>query len=174
MSEQEQNNSTETLEEDARIQIKPKDATEQLLPGGKNVNELSNEEYATYTSNMVKADRLYAEHTKGLVDGDREVFDALLLASDKSLGVEERFEYALNKFKVVKGTQEQEETKATDNKEVPPQGNMETSGRNTVDSQNKLEPENDSPLGDNDDYFKFLEQRFKEQTTITRNKNKLN
>ena len=29
MSEQEQNNSTETLEEDARIQIKPKDATEQ-------------------------------------------------------------------------------------------------------------------------------------------------
>jgi len=167
MSEQEQNNNEES---DTRIQIKPKDATEQLLPGGKNVNELSNEEYATYTSNMVKADRLYAEHTKDLPEVDREVFDALLLASDKELGVEERFKYALDKFKGVKGTQEQEETKVEENKEVPPTGNLETSGRNTTDVQNKLEPENDAPLGDDEDYFKYIQDRFRKQTTIERNK----
>jgi len=174
MSEQKQNNSTEEEESDARIRIRPKDAAEQLLPGGKNVNELSNEEYATYTSNMVKADRLYAENTKDLPEGDREVFDALLLASDKSLEVEERFKYALSRFKGVKGTQEQEEPKTEETKEVPLTGNLETSGRNTADVQNKLEPENESPLGDNDDYFKFLEKRFRRQTTMERKQNKLN
>ena len=170
MSEQEQNNKEEEVEasEDPRIQIKPKDAAEQLLPGGKNVNEMSGEDLTTYTSNMVKADRLYAKHTENLPDTEREVFDALLLASDQTLSVEERFESTIKKFNAVKSPKE--EVKEEPQKEVPPPGNMDAPGRNTGNPINKLEPENDSPLGDDEDYFKFLQERFRKQTTIERNK----
>ena len=95
---------------DARIQIKPKDAAEQLLPGGKSMGEMSAEEMATYTSNMAKADRLYAKHTESLSDMDKEVFDALLLASNQSLSVEERFKYTIDRFEAVKKPKEKEET----------------------------------------------------------------
>ncbi len=174
MSEQEQNSNREKVEEpvsdDARIQIKPKDASEQLLPGGKNVNELSNEEYATYTSNMVKADRLYEKHTEPLSDADREVFDALLLASDQSLSVEERFKLTSDKFNAVKSPKEDAKEEETKAKETAPPGNMDAPGRNTSNPINKLEPENDAPLGDDEDYFKFLQERFRKQTTLDRNK----
>ena len=36
---------------------------------------------------------------------------------------------------------------------------------------NSLEPENDAPLGEDEDYFKFLQERFRKQTTMNRNKN---
>ena len=66
MSEETTQNEAVEEQTDDRIQIKPKDAAEQLLPGGKSVNEMSNEEMAQYTANMAKADRLYAKHTDGL------------------------------------------------------------------------------------------------------------
>ena len=61
----------------------------------------------------------------------------------------------------------EEETKA---KETAPPGNMDAPGRNTSNPINKLEPENDAPLGDDEDYFKFLQERFRKQTTLDRNK----
>lgn len=168
MSEQETDNSPKEEEsEDPRIQIKPKDAAEQLLPGGKNVNELSNEEMATYTSNMVKADRLYQESTKDLSSTEREVFDALLLASNPDLAVEERFKLTQEKFGAIKNPKEETKEEV---KEASPPGNMDAPGRNTGSPANKLEPENDAPLGDNEDYFKYIQDRFRQQTTINRNK----
>ncbi len=139
------------VSDDARIQIKPKDAAEQLLPGGKNVSEMSGEDLTTYTSNMVKADRLYAKHTESLPESEREVFDALLLASDPNLGVEERFNNALGKFDAVKNPKK-EESEETTPKETYPKGNMDTAGKKTASPlNNQLEAENDAPLADNED-----------------------
>ena len=53
-------------------------------------------------------------------------------------------------------------------KEVPPQGNMETTGRTPSNPINKLEPENDAPLGDDQDYFDFMLKRYRQQTTVKR------
>jgi len=170
MSEEtKQNNSVEEQADD-RIQIKPKDAAEQLLPGGKSVNEMSNEEMAQYTANMAKADRLYAKHTDGLADLDREVFDALLLASDQSQAVEERFKSTVSKFEAIKNpeSEDKKDNKVEEKKEVPPQGNMETTGRTPSNPINKLEPENDAPLGDDQDYFDFMLKRYRQQTTVKR------
>ena len=158
------------VSDDARIQIKPKDAAEQLLPGGKSVSEMSGEDLTTYTSNMVKADRLYAKHTESLPDSDREVFDALLLASDQNLGVEERFKSALGKFDAVRNPKE--ESQETTPKETSPKGNMDTAGKTTASPlNNELEAENDAPLADNEDYFKYLSDRFRQQTTMKRGQN---
>ena len=159
------------VSDDARIQIKAKDAAEQLLPGGKSVSEMSGEDLTTYTSNMVKADRLYAKHTENLAETDREVFDALLLASDQTLGVEERFELALSKFNAVKNPKKEESPEETP-KETSPKGNMDTAGKTTASPlNNQLEAENDAPLGDDDDYFKYLSDRFRKQTTMKRGQN---
>jgi|TARA_X000001388_G_scaffold67539_1_gene54861 hypothetical protein len=156
-------------EVDDRIQIKAKDAAEQLLPGGKSVNEMSNEEMAQYTANMAKADRLYAKHTDGLTDLDKEVFDALLLASDPSNSVEERFKSTVSKFESIKKGKDEDKKDEEAVKEVPPKGNMETTSRATGNPINKLEPENDSPLGDDQDYFDYLLKRYRGQTTVKRN-----
>lgn len=159
------------VSDDARIQIKAKDAAEQLLPGGKSVSEMSGEDLTTYTSNMVKADRLYAKHTESLPDSDREVFDALLLASDQNLGVEERFESALGKFNAVKNPKE-ESPKETPKETDSPQGNMDAGTRTSASPlNNQLETANDAPLGDDDDYFKYLQDRFRQQTTMKRGLN---
>ena len=169
--EQKQDNPVEqpaVAETDDRIQIKPKDAAEQLLPGGKSVNEMSNEEMAQYTANMAKADRLYAKHTDALTDLDREVFDALLLASDPTQSVEERFKTTISKFEAIKkpGVEDKKDDEA--NKEVPPKGNMDAPSRATGNPINKLEPENDAPLGDDQDYFDFMLKRYRQQTTVKR------
>ena len=159
------------VSDDARIQIKAKDAAEQLLPGGKSVSEMSGEDLTTYTSNMVKADRLYAKHTETLPESEREVFDALLLASDQTLGVEERFKSALEKFDAVKNPKKEESPEETP-KETSPKGNMDTVGKTTTSPlNNELEAENDAPLGDDEDYFKYLSDRFRQQTTMKRGQN---
>ena len=159
------------VSDDARIQIKAKDAAEQLLPGGKSVSEMSGEDLTTYTSNMVKADRLYAKHTETLPESEREVFDALLLASDQTLGVEERFKSALEKFDAVKNPKKEESPEETP-KETTPKGNMDTVGKTTTSPlNNELEAENDAPLGDDEDYFKYLSDRFRQQTTMKRGQN---
>jgi len=155
-------------EVDDRIQIKAKDAAEQLLPGGKSVNEMSNEEMAQYTANMAKADRLYAKHTDGLADLDKEVFDALLLASDPSNSVEERFKSTVSKFESIKKGKDEDKKDEEAVKEVPPKGNMETTSRATGNPINKLEPENDAPLGDDQDYFDFMLKRYRQQATVKR------
>ena len=121
MSEETTQNNAVEEQTDDRIQIKPKDAAEQLLPGGKSVNEMSNEEMAQYTANMAKADRLYAKHTDGLADLDREVFDALLLASDQEQSVEERFKSTVSKFEAIKKPESEDKKDAeAEKKEVPP------------------------------------------------------
>jgi len=168
------NNNEEQIDdiasEDARIQIRAKDAAEQLLPGGKSVAEMSGEDLTTYTSNMVKADRLYAKHAEDLAAPDKEVFDALLLASDKNLGVEERFESALSKFNAVKNPKE--ESPKEPPKETSLKGNMDAGTRTSASPlNNQLETVNDAPLGDNDDYFKYLQDRFRQQTTMKRGLN---
>ena len=155
-------------ETDDRIQIKAKDAAEQLLPGGKSVNEMSNEEMAQYTANMAKADRLYAKHTDGLADLDKEVFDALLLASDPSNSVEERFKSTVSKFESIKKGKDEDKKDEEAVKEVPPKGNMETTSRATGNPINKLEPENDAPLGDDQDYFDYMLKRYRQQATVRR------
>ena len=176
MSEEEQkkDSNTSTVDDgDARIQIKPKDAAEQLLPGGKSVGEMTQEELTSYTSNMAKADRLYAQHADNLADNEREVFDALLLASDKSLSVEERFKTTIEKFNAVKQPKEEkQEEKATSGTASSPKGTMESTGQASENPlNNTLEPENDAPFGENEDYFKFLQERFKRQTTMSRKQN---
>lgn len=169
MSEETTQNEAVEEQTDDRIQIKPKDAAEQLLPGGKSVNEMSNEEMAQYTANMAKADRLYAKHTDGLADLDREVFDALLLASDQEQSVEERFKSTVSKFEAIKKPESEDKKDAeAEKKEVPPQGNMETTGRTPSNPINKLEPENDAPLGDDQDYFDFMLKRYRQQATVKR------
>lgn len=165
MSEENKDNTVEAETGDTRIHIKAKDAAEQLLPGGKSVKDMSAEDLTTYTANMAKADRLYAKHTENLADNDREVFDALLLASDQSLGVEERFDSALGKFNAVKNPKV-EETK-TEKTDDSPKGTMDGAAKATGNPlNNALEPENDAPLGDNDDYFKYLQDKFRQQTTM--------
>jgi hypothetical protein len=170
MSEETKNNVEESASDDARIQIKPKDAAEQLLPGGKSVQEMSAEDLTTYTANMAKADRLYAKHTDNLADTDREVFDALLLASDQTLAVEERFDLAINKFNAVKNPKVEEQAeKTTDDS---PKGTMDAAPKAAANPlNNELEPENESPLGDNEDYFKYLQDRYRKQTTMSRGLN---
>ena len=173
MSEEEQNkDKAEPIVDDgdARIQIKPKDAAEQLLPGGKSVGEMTQEELTTYTSNMAKADRLYAKHAESLTEIDREVFDALLLASDQSLTVEERFRVTQEKFDAIKNPKEKEEEES-ETKDSP-KGTMDAAPKAAANPlNNSLEPENDAPLGEDEDYFKFLQERFRKQTTMNRNKN---
>lgn len=173
MSEETKDKVEEPVSDDARIQIKAKDAAEQLLPGGKSVQEMSAEDLTTYTANMAKADRLYAKHTDNLADTDREVFDALLLASDQTLAVEERFELAINKFNAVKNPKvEEKEAEKTEKTEDSPKGTMDAAPKATGNPlNNSLEPENDAPLGDNEDYFKYLQERFRKQTTMQRGVN---
>jgi|TARA_R110002020_G_scaffold379315_3_gene590476 hypothetical protein len=170
MSEETNKKVEEPVSDDTRIQIKAKDAAEQLLPGGKSVQEMSAEDLTTYTANMAKADRLYAKHTDNLADTDREVFDALLLASDQTLAVEERFELAISKFNAVKNPKVEEKAEKTT--EDSPKGTMEASAKAAANPlNNELEAENDAPLGDNEDYFKYISERFKKQTTMSRGLN---
>ena len=139
-----------------------------LLAGTRRFSGTGGEVLAFNTSNGTTWQMIW-NNTDGLADLDREVFDALLLASDQEQSVEERFKSTVSKFEAIKKPESEDKKDAeAEKKEVPPQGNMETTGRTPSNPINKLEPENDAPLGDDQDYFDFMLKRYRQQATVKR------
>ena len=90
--------------------------------------------------------------------------------------VEERFAKAQDLFtKTVKKPQQEEAAVAdTETAKVSPKGEMDVTTPVTVKDSNLLTETNDAPYGDDDAYFKFLEDRYKKQTTVKRQKEIIN
>tara|TARA_Y100000361_G_C11040748_1_gene279788 strand:- start:378 stop:752 length:375 start_codon:yes stop_codon:yes gene_type:complete len=121
---------------------------------------------------MVQASTLHEKYVSTMTPEEVEVFDALLLATAQDAPVKERFASALDKFNKVRNKQE-EKQEETEEKEVAtkvsPKGEMDVAGQpSPTPDGNLLSPENDAPLGDDNEYFKFLEKRYRQQTTIRR------
>ena len=166
-----QNNS-----DDVRVNISAKDAAARLTPPGVDMSKMSPEEQMQLTSNMVQASTLHEKYVSTMTPEEIEVFDALLLATPQDAPVKERFSNALDKFNKVRNKPEEkqeEEVKEEGAKpeatKVAPKGEMDVAGSpSPTPDGNLLSPENDAPLGDDNDYFKFLEKRYRQQTTIRR------
>ena len=169
---------TQTNSDDVRVNITAKDAAARLTPPGVDMSKMSPEQQMELTSNMVQASTLHEKYVANMSPEEVEVFDALLLATPQDAPVKERFTSALDKFNKVRNKEEkQEETKEeevekTETAKVAPKGEMDVAGSpSPTPDGNLLSPENDAPLGDDNDYFKFLEKRYRQQTTIRRKQN---
>jgi hypothetical protein len=162
----------QTNSDDARVNITAKDAAARLTPAGVDMSKMSPEQQMELTSNMVQASTLHEKYVSTMTPEEVEVFDALLLATAQDAPVKERFASALDKFNKVRNKQE-EKQEETEEKEVAtkvsPKGEMDVAGQpSPTPDGNLLSPENDAPLGDDNEYFKFLEKRYRQQTTIRR------
>ena len=171
MSEETKDNNNET-----RVKINTKDAAAAMLPAGVDVDKLTPEQQLNVTSTMVKASRLHEKAIEGLTEEEQDVFNALLLATPDDMAVEERFAKAQDLFtKTVKKPQQEEAAVAdTEAAKVSPKGEMDVTTPVTVKDSNLLTETNDAPYGDDDAYFKFLENRYKKQTTVKRQKEIIN
>ena len=156
---------------DARVKINPKDAATSMLPAGMDASNLTPEQQMNYTSTMVKASRLHEKAIDGLTQEEEDVFNALLIATPDDVPVEDRFAQAQKLFdttvKKVGINQEQPE----ENTKVAPKGDMDVSSKVGLNNSNLLEETNPAPYGDDNEYFKFLEDRYKKQTTVKRRQN---
>ena len=158
-----QNNS-----DDVRVNISAKDAAAKLTPPGVDMSKMSPEEQMQLTSNMVQASTLHEKYVSTMTPEEIEVFDALLLATPQDAPVKERFSNALDKFNKVRNKPEEKQEEEV-KEEGAPKGEMDVAGSpSPTPDGNLLSPENDAPLGDDNDYFKFLEKRYRQQTTIRR------
>ena len=166
---------TQNNSDDARVNITAKDAAAKLTPPGVDMSKMTPEQQMELTSNMVQASTLHEKYVASMTPEEVEVFDALLLATPQDAPVKDRFTSALDKFnKVRKKEETKEETKEeagekTEPTKVAPKGEMDVAGSpSPTPDGNLLSPENDAPLGDDNEYFKFLEKRYRQQTTIRR------
>jgi len=170
MSEETKDNNNET-----RVKINTKDAAAAMLPAGVDVDKLTPEQQLNVTSTMVKASRLHEKAIEGLTEEEQDVFNALLLATPDDMAVEERFAKAQDLFtKTVKKPQQEEAVAEMEATKVSPKGEMDVTTPVTVKDSNLLTETNDAPYGDDDAYFKFLENRYKKQTTVKRQKEIIN
>jgi hypothetical protein len=138
---------------ETRVKINTKDAAAAMLPAG-----------------VEKA-------IEGLTLEEQDVFNALLLATPDDMDVEKRFAQAQDLFTktVKKPEQKQEETvEEKEATKISPKGEMDVTTPVTVKDSNLLTETNDAPFGDDDAYFKFLEDRYKKQTTVKRQKEIIN
>ena len=144
---------------ETRVKINTKDAAAAMLPAGVDVEKLTPEQQLNVTSTIVKASRLHEKAIEGLTLEEQDVFNALLLAQD------------LFTKTVKKPEQTQEETvEEKEATKISPKGEMDVTPPVTVKDSNLLTETNDAPFGDDDAYFKFLEDRYKKQTTVKRQK----
>ncbi len=168
---------TPTNSDDVRVNITAKDAAARLTPPGVDMSKMSPEQQMELTSNMVQASTLHEKYVANMSPEEVEVFDALLLATPQDAPVKERFTSALDKFNKVRNKAEKqeevkEEGEKTETTKVAPKGEMDVAGSpSPTPDGNLLSPENDAPLGDDNEYFKFLEKRYRQQTTIRRKQN---
>jgi len=162
----------QTNSDDARVNITAKDAAAKLTPAGVDMSKMSPEQQMELTSNMVQASTLHEKYVSTMTPEEVEVFDALLLATAQDAPVKERFASALDKFNKVRNKQEEKQEETAEKEVAPkvsPKGEMDVAGQpSPTPDGNLLSPENDAPLGDDNDYFKFLEKRYRQQTTIRR------
>tara|TARA_R110002020_G_scaffold381747_1_gene592631 strand:- start:2028 stop:2540 length:513 start_codon:yes stop_codon:yes gene_type:complete len=158
--------------DDPRVNITAKEAAASLVPPGVDMSNMSPEQQMEMTSNMVQASTLHEKYIADMSQEEIEVFDALLIASPQDAPVKERFENAYNKFNLVRKPKDekQNETTTEASPKVSPKGEMDVSGQTSPDinNGNMLSPENDAPLGDDLEYFKFLEKRYRQSNTIKR------
>jgi hypothetical protein len=162
---------------ETRVKINTKDAAAAMLPAGVDVEKLTPEQQLNVTSTMVKASRLHEKAIEGLTLEEQDVFNALLLATPDDMDVEKRFAQAQDLFTktVKKPEQKQEETvEEKEATKISPKGEMDVTTPVTVKDSNLLTETNDAPFGDDDAYFKFLEDRYKKQTTVKRQKEIIN
>ena len=172
MSEETKDNNNET-----RVKINTKDAAAAMLPAGVDVDKLTPEQQLNVTSTMVKASRLHEKAIEGLTEEEQDVFNALLLATPDNMDVEERFAKAQDLFtKTVKSPEEKQEETVEEKgtTKISPKGEMDVTTPVTVKDSNLLTETNDAPFGDDDAYFKSLENRYKKQTTVKRQKEIIN
>tara|TARA_R100001443_G_scaffold16819_1_gene27238 strand:- start:10609 stop:11124 length:516 start_codon:yes stop_codon:yes gene_type:complete len=159
--------------DDQRVNITAKEAAASLVPPGVDVSKLTPEQQMEMTSNMVQASTLHEKYIADMSPEEVEVFDALLIATPQDVAVKERFESAYNKFNAIRKPKEEikeEEKQPEASPKVSPKGEMDVSGQTSADTNNGnlLSPENDAPLGDDLEYFKFLEKRYRQSNTIKR------
>ena len=163
--------------EDTRIKINPKDAATSMLPAGVDVEKLTPEQQLNVTSTMVKASRLHEKAIDGLTKEQEDVFNAILLATPADMDVQDRSAQAQKLFDstVPKGetkdsqaSTEETNTATKEETKISPKGEMDVASKVAVKDGNLMEEDNPSPLGDDDDYFKYLEDRYRKQTTMSR------
>ena len=68
----------------------------------------------------------------------------------------------------ISGEKEEQPTEGTN---VSPKGDADVSSKVAINNSNLLEETNPAPYGDDNEYFKFLEDRYKKQTTVKRLQN---
>ena len=170
MSEETKDNNNET-----RVKINTKDAAAAMLPAGVDVEKLTPEQQLNVTSTMVKASRLHEKAIEGLTAEEQDVFNAILLSTPDDMDVEERFAKAQDLFiKTVKKPEQVETVEEKEATKISPKGEMDVTTPVTVKDSNLLTEVNDAPYSDDDAYFKYLEDRYKKQTTVKRQKEIIN
>jgi|TARA_A100000172_G_scaffold18041_1_gene9879 hypothetical protein len=157
--------------EDTRVKINPKDAATSMLPAGLDANNLTPEQQMNYTSTMVKASRLHEKAIDGLSKEEEDVFNALLIATPDDIPVEDRFAQAQQLFNTTVKKVEKKEEQPEEGTKVSPKGEADVSSKVAINNSNLLEETNPAPYGDDNEYFKFLEDRYKKQTTVKRLQN---